>query len=92
MAVVQEVLKSDLSDAVKLATIRDFDTAVLGLELDRPEKVAALPDEVAALADQRVQARAEKNWALSDQLRDEIQAMGYAVNDTPEGQKVYKPE
>ena len=92
MAVVQELLKSDLPDPAKLATIRDFDAAVLGLELDRPEKVAALPDDVAALADQRVQARAEKNWALSDQLRDEIQAMGYAVNDTPEGQKVYKPE
>lgn len=49
-----------------------------------------LPDEVKELAEQRTQARAEKNWALSDELRDKINILGYIVEDTAEGQKVKK--
>ena len=33
----------------------------------------------------REQARREKNWAVADQLRDELHAEGWAVEDTPEG-------
>jgi cysteinyl-tRNA synthetase len=89
MAAVQEALKSDLSPAVKLATVLDFDR-VLGLDLDGVAKADALPPEVEAKLAQRQQARVDKNWALSDQLRDEIQALGYQVQDTKEGQKVVK--
>jgi cysteinyl-tRNA synthetase len=42
------------------------------------------------LVDQRRQARQSKDWAASDRLRDEIQALGYRVQDTPEGMKVIK--
>lgn len=48
------------------------------------------PQEVQALTEQRQQARAEKNWAESDRLRDEIAAFGWQVQDTPEGQKLTK--
>jgi cysteinyl-tRNA synthetase len=89
MAAVQETLKSDLAPEVKLATVLDFDR-VLGLDLDRVAKAETLPPEVEAKLAQRGQARAAKNWALSDQLRDEIQALGYQVQDTPEGQKAVK--
>jgi cysteinyl-tRNA synthetase len=89
MAAVQEALKSDLSPAVKLATVLDFDR-VLGLALDSVIATETLPAEVAAKLAQRQQARAEKNWTLSDQLRDEIQALGYQVQDSKEGQKVVK--
>jgi len=49
-----------------------------------------LPDEVKELAEQRTHARDEKNWALSDELRDKINILGYIVEDTAEGQKVKK--
>jgi hypothetical protein len=48
------------------------------------------PEEVQALAEQRQQARAEKNWAESDRLRDEIAALGWSVQDTAEGAKLVR--
>ena len=48
------------------------------------------PEEVVALTSQRQKARAEKNWAESDRLRDEIAASGWQVQDTPDGQKLVK--
>jgi cysteinyl-tRNA synthetase len=90
MAVVQDLLKSDLAPGEKLATALDFDR-VLGLDLHKAGEDQRLPDEVQALADERVRARKEKQWALSDQLRDRIQAFGFTVQDTPQGMKVFKP-
>jgi len=49
-----------------------------------------IPEEVQALANRRSAARKEKNWVLSDQLRDEILSLGYTVEDTREGQKIGK--
>jgi hypothetical protein len=48
------------------------------------------PEEVAALVDRRQAARADKNWAESDRLRDEIASLGWQVQDTPEGAKLVK--
>jgi cysteinyl-tRNA synthetase len=90
LAVVQDLLKSELTPAIKLATVFDCDR-VLGLNLEKSVSDQALPDEIHALADARQRARQEKQWALSDQLRDQIQALGYAVQDTPQGMKVFKP-
>ena len=58
---------------------------VLDLE---PETEIALPAEVAQLAEQRVNARREKNWKGSDELRDRISALGWDVRDTKDGQKL----
>ncbi|MCL1964059.1 MAG: cysteine--tRNA ligase, partial [Firmicutes bacterium] len=44
--------------------------------------------EADALLDARAKARAEKNWAESDRIRDALKAMGYVVEDTSQGQKV----
>ena len=49
------------------------------LEDDKPS------DEVVALAEKRLSVRAEKNWAESDKLRDEISALGWTVQDSKEG-------
>lgn len=43
------------------------------------------PDSVVALAEQRTAARAARDWATSDALRDEIAALGWQVKDTPDG-------
>ena len=50
---------------------------------------AATPsDEVLSLLDQRQAARAARDWATSDRLRDEIARLGWEVRDTREGQEL----
>lgn len=58
--------------------------AVLGFE----REVSAVPSEVSVLVEQRQQARAAKQWAESDRLRDEIAALGWIVKDTKDGPKL----
>ena len=58
---------------------------VLDLE---PETELAVPAEVAQLAEQRENARREKNWKGSDELRDRISELGWDVRDTKDGQKL----
>jgi cysteinyl-tRNA synthetase len=48
------------------------------------------PAEVAALAERRASARKERNWKLSDELRDQLAALGVAVEDAQGGQKLRK--
>ena len=45
----------------------------------------SIPQEVIDLAQKRVEARNNKDYALSDQLRDEIAIKGYLVKDTASG-------
>lgn len=88
LAVAWGVLKDDASAADKLALLYEFDKVLgLGLEALQPEQVD-VPDDVAALVEQRSTARANKDWAESDRLRDEIAALGYAVKDTAGGAEV----
>ena len=47
-------------------------------------------EKVKTLLEARAKARAEKNWAESDRLRDEITALGYVLKDTKQGQQVTK--
>ncbi|MGD2187688.1 MAG: cysteine--tRNA ligase [Desulfobacterales bacterium] len=89
MAVVQEMLKSNISHAEKRNTMQDFDS-VLGLGLDQIDKEQALPEALQKLVDARTKARQAKDFATSDQLRAEIEALGYQVQDTKDGMKVVK--
>lgn len=69
-----------------------------GIPADVWEMVAAAnepeddtpPPEALALLEARQQARADKNWAESDRLRDEIAALGWQVQDTQDGAKLVK--
>lgn len=60
---------------------------VLALE---PDAASALPAEVEVLVASRASARAAKEWKKSDELRDQIAALGWIVKDTKDGQKVSK--
>ena len=59
--------------------------AVLDLE---PETKIVVPKEVEQLAHEREKARRERNWKQSDELRDQISALGWEVRDAKEGQKL----
>jgi cysteinyl-tRNA synthetase len=89
MAVIQEMLKSNINDAEKHTAMLDFDR-VLGLRLDQLDKAPALPEAVQKLMEARIKARETKDFAASDQLRAEIETLGYQVQDTKDGMKVVK--
>ncbi|MFH1998677.1 MAG: cysteine--tRNA ligase [Planctomycetota bacterium] len=71
-----------------LALLYEFDTVLGVLDLDSASDIA--PAEVLALAEERKQARKNKDFARSDQIRDQLKEMGWEVKDTPEGPKVTK--
>ena len=68
--------------------------AVFGLNLDKlpqPEKQQVnAPQEVIDLAEERLVARKNKDWAKSDELRAKIKASGYDVKDTATGYELSK--
>jgi cysteinyl-tRNA synthetase len=88
LAIAHEVASaSDLTDAQRRALLLDFDR-VLGLSLDAPvAEEAPLPAGAAELLERRAAARAARDWATSDALRDELAAMGVEVRDTGSGQE-----
>ncbi len=98
ITVVYDVLKSKANAATKLALIGEFDK-VLGLVLianakelaDNADSVSDdIPDEVLELVEQRKAARKDKNFALADELRDKIAALGYEVKETRQGTEINK--
>ena len=95
MSIVWEIARNE-KKANKLAELLlDFDK-VLGLDLQNSEKYLKkqndleLPDEIIELLERRKKAREEKNWALSDEIRDSLKEKGYMVKDTKEGMTVEK--
>jgi cysteinyl-tRNA synthetase len=64
--------------------------ALFGLDSLAAEEAA--PAEVADLADQRVQARAAKDFAESDRLREEIEAAGWEVRDESGGYRLVRKQ
>jgi cysteinyl-tRNA synthetase len=65
------------------AWLRDLD-AVLAI---LPDEENELEDELRRLLEERLAARAGKDWAASDRLRDELMSRGIAVEDTRDGQR-----
>ena len=63
-----------------------FADQVLGLELDRPEIEQSLPADLVTLLEERVQARADKDWARSDALRLQLEGAGLEIADGKDGQ------
>jgi cysteinyl-tRNA synthetase len=82
----RRVAERSLSTAdagLALRALRDLDT-VLGV---LPDGEDALPAELSALLDARAAARAARDWAASDRLRDELASRGILVEDTRDGQR-----
>ncbi|MCL2509065.1 MAG: cysteine--tRNA ligase [Oscillospiraceae bacterium] len=81
------VIGADSSRALIAGAIALFDelTCVLGLVYNRQGADASA--EVEALIEARTAARAAKNWAEADRIRDELKAMGIVLEDTAQGVK-----
>ena len=82
---------SQVSNAEKLGLALKMDE-ILGLSLDREESASAetADSQALSLLEQRTAAKKEKNWALADELRSQIQALGYKVIDTAQGSSLEK--
>lgn len=91
LALVWTLIKDDtVSSADKYQTILSFDT-VLGLNLANAKKEElVITIEAQTLIDARANARATKNFAESDRLRDELLTLGYVVKDGKDGQEITK--
>lgn len=88
LAVLSSVFRAKISDEDKLATVLDFDK-VLGLGLDKlEEEELELSKETKDILEKRSRARADKDFAQSDILRDKLLELGYKVKDTAKGQEV----
>jgi len=84
----------DAGDAVvaaPLAAAVDELTRAVGLQLSDGRE-DAVPAEVAALVAERDQARAGRDFAASDALRDRLDALGWRVEDTPQGTRVHRKD
>ncbi len=87
LAVMWEVVKdSTLNNATKWAILSDMD-GFLGLNMSEMKEQVYVPDaEVQALLEARKVARAAKDWAKSDEIRDALKAKGLTVKDLPNGE------
>jgi cysteinyl-tRNA synthetase len=89
LAVVWEMLKDvSLSKGTQYKTLLDFDK-ILGLGLSKM-KSEAIPFQIKNLAKERTLARKNKDWTKSDEIREQIESLGYTVRDTSSGQVIEK--
>ena len=84
MGVVWEVAKNEKKSKKFAELLLDFDR-VLGLKIDKKDDI---PEEVLKLLEERNNARKEKDWKKSDELRDKIQEYGYRIEDTKDGTNI----
>ncbi len=85
-----QVLDGKSSEGLLTYAIEEFDelTGVLGLIYNRRKET--LDVDVEKKIQERQTARAEKNFAKADAIRDELKAMGIILEDTPQGVKWHK--
>ena len=79
-----------VSSGDKFQTILKFDE-VLGLDLNHaPEakREVEITPEIKALLETRAKARLEKNWKLSDEIRDKLITLGIGIKDSDSGQEI----
>ena len=93
---VYDVLKADTNPATKLALLEDFDKVLSIGIVEKAKKLASednqtdVPADILELAQKRAEARKAKNFALADELREQISQMGYAIEETRQGTKITK--
>jgi cysteinyl-tRNA synthetase len=87
LSLLWDILKDkNISNTDKKVTILDFDK-VFGLGFEKLKEIK-IPKEIEKLVAEREQARKNKDYKKSDELRKEIEVLGYEVKDTAQGQKI----
>ncbi len=86
-AAISRGISKDEADIAKRTLLSMDGVLGFGLEILKEEKIS---EKIKDLLSEREQARKNKDWKKSDELRAEIRKQGYLVEDTSEGQKVKK--
>lgn len=86
LAIVWELLKSDVENSQKAKSILKFD-AVLGLQLEKQlatsnqPSVEEIPQEIIDIVRERETLRRDRKYGMADQLRNKVKKMGYTILD-----------
>ena len=92
-------LVNDVNPLIDAKRISAADRAAILSALERIDSVfgvlasdedEAVPDEVLALVEQRTAARTARDFKRADELRDAVTALGYVIEDAPDGSKIRK--
>ena len=86
MALVSKLTRSDVAPGTKALLLVEWDR-VFGLNLAPDQTPTTLPEGAAGLLAEREKARAARDFATSDRLREELAAKGVVVTDTAGGQQ-----
>lgn len=90
VSVVWEIAKEKEKSNDFYELIKKFDS-VLSLDLDKNDKEDInIPEDIKLILNERKDARKNKNFAKSDELRDKLKELGYIVKDTKDGQIIEK--
>ena len=95
MGIVWEIVRNEHKSNHFAELLLKFDK-VLGLDLENSKKYleesknVELPEDIQDLIEKRKEARENKDWSLSDRIRDELKEKGYIVKDTKEGMTIEK--
>ena len=90
MSVAWELIKLEKKSNKVAKLLEKFDS-VLGICIDKEvERKVEIPKDVQELLRQRTEARANKNWTVSDELRDKIEKKGYKIKDSKDGTEIEK--
>ena len=85
LTVLYDVLKSDLNNNTKLSLVESFDK-VLSLDLLKEDKIdEKLVSYIEKMIEERKNAKQNKDFALADKIRNELQEKGIILKDTREG-------
>lgn len=91
-------LVTEINTALRGGASKAFAEAALGMLKELADVISILPEkeeegvseEIEALVAERQAARAEKNFARADEIRDQLKAMGITLKDTPQGVQIIK--
>ena len=91
MSIVWEAIKYPKKSKKIAELLLKFDT-VLGLKINEKinNKEEELPQEIIEMIEKRKKAREEKDWKLSDEIREELKKLGYNIKDEKNGMVVQK--
>ena len=93
MSVVWDVIKYP-KKSIKLAELLKKFDGVMALSIDKEikKKDYEIPEEIIKIAKEREEARKNKDWAKSDELRDLISKKGFLIKDSQNGYKIEKKD
>ncbi len=91
-------LVTEINTALRGGASKAFAEAALGMLKELADVISILPEkkdegvseEIEALVAERQAARADKNFARADEIRDQLKAMGITLKDTPQGVQIIK--